>query len=590
MKQHVAWKIGGEAGFGIMAAGTMVARAFARQGYCTIAANDYPSLVRGGHNAITVGIGTDTFHSLHRSVDILIALHKETLSLHAGQLHEGSYVLYDPQDGTPQASDFPVPVELIAIELSDIVASFHAESIMRNTVALGAAVALLGAEFTVLSDVIHSQFEKKGNAVIDENIQVARKGFDVVKKTYGSLDTWFLDRPAHKEPLLVMNASEAVGLGAVDGGMKFAAIYPMTPINALITLFADYKTHMGITYIQPEDEIAGVNMAIGASIAGVRSMVATSGGGYSLMTEGVSLAGIAEVPLVIDLGMRPGPATGMPTYTEQGELLLSIFSGHGEFPRIILAPGDVIQSYQLSRQAFDLSQQYQIPVCILTDKYLNENQWSVSSHIFHNPPTPQDGKRLAKDSKNEGFKRYDLSCDDGISPRSFPGMEHGICITNSYEHNEQGFTTEDASVRIAMVNKRNSKAQAIIAASLKPSVYGQEQADVTFVSFGSTKGPILEALPLLQEKGIQAKLIHFTWVYPLNGPEIKKLLMQEKRLVVVEGNSTGQFAKLLRQETGITIEEVLLKYDGRQWFPEEIVEQINKSDKSTNNQINKLAH
>jgi len=574
MKNFVTWKIGGEAGFGIMVAGTMLTKAFSRRGYHTIASNEYPSLIRGGHNVITVGVGTEPFFSLHRTLDILVALNKETIEIHKNELHEGSFVVFDPKEATPVAGDFSSKVELIALPLSDLVAKLNANVIMRNTVALGATIALLGTDFSILSDVIETQFEKKGKAVIDENIAVAKAGYDRIKTTYGSLHGYYLDTPKQTSEQLVMNGSEAVGIGALDGGMKFAAIYPMTPINALITLFADHKKELGITYIQPEDEIAGINMAIGASLAGVRSMVATSGGGFSLMVEGLSLAGVIEVPLVIDLGMRPGPATGMPTWTEQGELLFSVFSGHGEFPRIILAPGDVTECYLLSRQAFDLACLYQIPVFILTDKYLNENQWCVDKSVFDAPPTPQDGKQVSKAEIPEDFKRYDLSPADGVSARSFPGMEKGIYIANSYEHDEKGFTTEDPMGRTGMADKRLRKRETIISNSPMPSVYGDEDGKITFVSFGSTKGPILEAMKLLKEKGIPSKLIHFSWVYPLNGGKVKELLRNEKRLIDVEGNGTGQLAKLLMQESGIEIKEKLLKYDGRQWEPEEIVEKV----------------
>ncbi|MCJ7826033.1 2-oxoacid:acceptor oxidoreductase subunit alpha, partial [Patescibacteria group bacterium] len=457
MKNFVTWKIGGEAGFGIMVAGTMLTKAFSRRGYHTIASNEYPSLIRGGHNVITVGIGIEPFFSLHKTLDILVALNKETIEIHKNELHEGSFVVFDPKEATPVAGDFSSRVERIALPLSDLVQKLNANVIMRNTVALGATIALLGADFSILSDVIETQFEKKGKTVIDENIAVAKAGYDAVKTTYGSLNGYYLSTPKQTSEQLVMNGSEAVGIGALDGGMKFAAIYPMTPINALITLFADHKKELGITYIQPEDEIAGINMAIGASLAGVRSMVATSGGGFSLMVEGLSLLGVIEVPLVIDLGMRPGPATGMPTWTEQGELLFSVFSGHGEFPRIILAPGDVTESYLLSRQAFDLASLYQIPVFILTDKYLNENQWCVDKSVFDAPPTPQEGKRVSKAEIPEDFKRYDVRPADGVSKRSFPGMEGGLYIANSYEHDEKGFTTEDPMKRTGMADKRLKK-------------------------------------------------------------------------------------------------------------------------------------
>jgi 2-oxoglutarate ferredoxin oxidoreductase subunit alpha len=574
MKSGVTVKIGGEAGFGIMAAGTILAKAFSRRGYYTIASNEYPSLIRGGHNAITVGIATEQFHSLHDTLDILIALNKETIDIHKNELHEGSCVVFNPKDGTPNSADFPSKTQLVALPLSEIVSTLNADDLMRNTVALGATVALLGSDFSILADVIQTQFVKKGRTVIDENISVARAGYDVIQKTYTSLHEYYLDSPKKREELCILNGSDAVGIGALDGGMKFAAIYPMTPINSLITLFADHKKELGIVYIQPEDEIAGINMAIGASLAGVRSMVATSGGGFSLMVEGVSLAGIIEAPLVIDLGMRPGPATGMPTWTEQGELLFAIHSGHGESARIVLSPGDVAECYQLSRTAFDLAQDYQIPVFILTDKYLNENLWSVDKSVFDNPPKPQNGKRVAQETIPPDFKRYDGSPSDGVSERSIPGMEKGLYIANSYEHDEKGFTTEDPVVRKSMTDKRLRKLNTIINHSPVPTIYGDTDSELTFVSFGSTKGPILEAMTVLKKKGISTKFIHFSWVYPLNAGKVKELLQNEKRLIDIEGNGTGQLAKLILEVSGIDIREKLLKYDGRQWEPENIIENL----------------
>ena len=574
MKNFVTWKIGGEAGFGIISAGSMLVKAFSRRGFYTTASNEYPSLIRGGHNVITVGVGTLPFHSLHKTLDILIALNSETVEIHTNELHEGSYVVFDPKDVTPNSSDFPPNTRLIALPMSDIVKNLNASVLMRNTVALGATIALLGADFSILTDVIETQFKKKGKTIIDENIAVAQAGYDGIKKTYGSLNGWYLDAPKQPFGKLVMNGSEAVGVGALDGGMKFAAIYPMTPINSLITLFTDHKKELGITYIQPEDEIAGINMAIGASIAGVRSMVATSGGGFALMVEGLSLSGITEVPLVIDLGMRPGPATGMPTWTEQGELLFVIHSGHGEFARIILSPGDITECYQLSRIAFDLAQTYQVPVFILTDKYLNESIWCADKSVFDAPKMPQDGKRVTEKSISPDFKRYDMSTSDGISERSVPGTEKGLYIANSYEHDEKGFTTEDPLIRKSMTDKRLRKLTAIISHSPTPVIYGDTDSELTFVSFGSTKGPILEAMKILQEKGMRTKLIHFSWVYPLDGEKLKKLLQSEKRLVDVEGNGTGQLAKLIMQVSGVDIQEKLLKYDGRQWYPEEIIENL----------------
>lgn len=347
----------------------------------------------------------------------------------------------------------------------------------------------------------------------------------------------------------------------------------MTPINALITFLADHAKSLNIVYKQPEDEVAGINMAIGASLAGVRSMVATSGGGFALMVEGLSWAGMIEVPLVIDLGMRVGPSTGMPTWSEQGELQFAIHAGHGEFPRIILAPADSADAYALTVEAFNLADRYQVPVFILTDKYLNESQWCVPvSQVSGNVVI--DRGLLAKDAdlpRDGSFKRYNLSVEGGVSPRSVPGQKGGFYIANSYEHDETGYMTEKPASRVAMAAKRMKKFEAMKKDIKAPSVYGDTDAEITFITWGSTRGPVLEAMKLLKKT---SRLIHFSWLYPFPTDAVMQLLSPATRIIDVEQNGTGQLASLIREHTGILIKEKLLKNDGRIWYPEEIVEKV----------------
>lgn len=576
--QSVTWKMGGEAGYGIMSSGTMLCRTFSRLGYHVFATNEYPSLIRGGHNLITVRIATQEFAALNNDIHILIALNRETVDLHKEELTSGDIVLFDPKDHEWQASDFSQAVKCISVPLSQIVGEHKGEPVMRNTVALGATVAFLGAEFSHLESVIRDQFKHKGPEVIENNLAIAKAGHDVIKTQFAQEISMFLEKTTPKEPLLVMSGSEAVGIGAVRAGMKFAAIYPMTPINSVITFLADHAKELRLVYKQPEDEIAGINMAIGASIAGVRSMVATSGGGFALMVEGLSLAGILEVPLVIDLGMRPGPATGMPTWTGQGELQFAIHAGHGEFSRIVLAPGDIQEAYSLTIDAFNLADRYQVPVFLLTDKYLNESQWCAPKSHFQKDVASNRGKLVKEEelATDGSFGRYSLKSDDGVSPRSLPGMKNGFFIANSYEHDEQGYTTEQAGLAAAMAQKRLSKLAAIQKATPAPNVYGDSDAEITFIAWGSTKGPILEAMKLLDAKGKKSKLIHFTWLFPFPTEEVTKLLSPVARLIDVELNTTAQLASLIREHTGISITEKILQCNGRMLYPEEIVEKVLK--------------
>lgn len=559
MAHSITWKIGGEAGFGIMASGAMLAKAFARHGYFVFTLNEYPSLIRGGHNSVTVRISTEPFHSLDRSLNVLIALNKETVELHKSELKEGTVVLFDPNDYSWKPEELPPGVIAIAVPFREIVQKHGGDVIMRNTVALGASVALLGAPFEYLSDVIKDQFRKKGEAVITHNIDIARTGYRAAHEQIK------LDPVIHPKEYLLMNGSEAVGLGAVRAGLKFAAIYPMTPINALITYLADHAKDLGIVYKQPEDEIAGINMAIGASLAGVRSMVATSGGGFALMVEGVSLAGMIEVPIVIDMGMRVGPATGMPTWTEQGELRFVISAGHGEFARIVLAPSDATEAYDLTIKAFNLADQFHVSVFVLTDKYLNESQWCVEA------PRMKGDVVIDRGKVTPGSKRYDLTSSDGVSPRSFPGMKGGQYVANSYEHDETGQVSEDAAMRRAMVERRLKKFEAIKKAMIPPVVFGDQSSKTVIVTWGSTLGPVRAAMER------NARIIHFPWLYPFPAEETKKLLDGATRIIDVEQNATAQLAGLLREHTGIEIKEKLLKYDGRPFMPEDIRAYVNTS-------------
>lgn len=579
MVDSVTWKISGEAGFGIMSAGTMISKAFARKGYYTLCTNEYPSLIRGGHNIITVRISSKYFESLNRDVQILVALHNLSVETHKAELSDNALVVYDPKDKEWTQADFPKPVVLLPVPLSELVSAANGIPVMRNTIALGATIGLMGVEFEFIESVIRDQFKKKKQAVIDSNIAIARQGFDYVKQHFPEVTSMHISEATSSESKLIINASEAVGIGAYRAGLKFAAIYPMTPINSLITFLADHAKELKIVYRQPEDEIAGINMAIGASLAGVRSMVASSGGGFALMVEALSLAGIMELPVVVDLGMRVGPATGMPTWTEQGDLQFAIHAGHGEFPKIVLAPSDAGEAYQMTFDAFNLADKYQIPVIVLTDKYMNESQWCIPQSVFTKEVVINRGKlAIGTDLPADGsYKRYSLDTDDGSSLRSIPGQKGGVYISNAYEHDEQGVVTESPHDRVLMAGKRFKKFKAIESDIKLPTLYGEPQADITFVSWGSSRGPVIDAITLLKAQGISANLYHFTWMFPFASEKVADLLGKSKRIIDVEQNATGQLAALIREHTGIEIKEKVLKFDGRPFFPEDIVESIRRT-------------
>lgn len=575
MRTSVTWKIGGEAGFGIMSAGTLLAKTFSRAGYSLLVTNEYPSLIRGGHNLITARISTKKIHSLTRDVDVLVALNKATAVLHKDELKSGSVLVFDPKDYEWKKEEFPDGVVLIPVPFTEITREMGGVPVMRNTVALGATLAILDVAIDRLRSVLTDVFGKKKPQVVEDNVKVARAGYDAARKQLGGSSDMRLEDPAEVVPQLVMTGNEAFGVSSVRAGMKFAAIYPMTPISAIIPYLADHAEKFGIVYRQPEDEIAGIMMALGAANAGVRSMVATSGGGFALMVEGVALSGITEVPVVVNMGMRVGPATGMPTWTEQGELRMVMHAGHGEFPRIVLAPGDAEEIFDLVTEAFNLADRYQCPVFLLTDKYLNETIWCSRRDVFARDVPIDRGKLLRGDDLKDvtDFKRYSLSPEDGVSPRPVPGTKNGVFCANSYEHREDGLSTEDPAERTVMTDKRMRKITEMKKHILPPKVYGDENPDITFVSWGSTKGPVLEAMEMLKKKGIRSRLVQYLWICPFPADSVKHL-KGAKRLVAVEQNTTGQLAGVIREYTGIEITEQIHKYDGRPFFPEDIAEKV----------------
>jgi 2-oxoglutarate ferredoxin oxidoreductase subunit alpha len=437
---------------------------------------------------------------------------------------------------------------------------------MRNTVAMGAVAAILGADLEILHELIREEFADKKPEITRENIATANAGFNYITKSDRARVTNTLARrPVDHRPMVV-NGNEAIALGAIAAGLQFAAIYPMTPTSNILHILAPLQEHYHFIYEQPEDEIAAINMAIGASFAGARSMVATAGGGFCLMTEGYGLAGMTETPLVIIEGMRGGPATGLPTWTEQGDLQFVLHAHQGDFPRIVLAAADQTDAYSLTVKAFYLADKYQTAVVVMVDKYICESSASVPPFTFDEAYLDR-GHIIRK--KQSNYARYALSAN-GISPRALPGTGTYV-IANSDEHNPAGYSEESSDNRIAQMDKRATKLATAAAEDMEaPVLYGPKKASLTLVSWGSTRGPILEALKQIPD----VNYLHVTWMNPFPSAAVAQILRQAKQIMSIECNSTGEFTALIREKTGIQIEDTFLKYDGRPFYPEEIVEKI----------------
>lgn len=570
-------KIGGEAGFGIMTTGLFLGKIATRSGYHAFEYSEYPSLIRGGHNVVEVRISDEKVYAQEKGVDVLVCLNEETYTLHKDEVKEEGLVVIDADKvNIEKEKTENKNISYIHLPLTKIIREAQLSNVMVNNIALGALVHLLGADFSILKELISEQFAKKGEEIITKNIQASQSGFDSVKTQYPEGYKLKIPKKGSSAPQLYLTGNDAIGLGAIAAGCKLYVAYPMTPSSALLHYLAAKAESSGMVVKHAEDEISVINMALGGSWAGVRSMVGTSGGGFALMVESVSLAGITETPIVIVMGQRPGPATGMPTWTEQGDLLFLLHAGHGEFLKILLAPGDVEEAYKLTIEAFNLADIYQTPVFVIGDKYLQEGHQSVEEFRIKNYEFRIDrGKLLSQedlDKLTTAYKRYQIT-DDGISPRALPGQKKSTHQANSYEHSEDGHTTEDALERTQQVDKRNRKENTFLTRHAQlPVLYGKKDAPLTIISWGSMKAPILQALKSNESK---FNYLHFSYLWPLPKDEVTKLMNDCKSILLVENNSTAQFGQLLRMVTGIDIQNKLLKYSGRPIYPEEVMEKVN---------------
>ncbi|MGM0368681.1 MAG: 2-oxoacid:acceptor oxidoreductase subunit alpha [Actinomycetota bacterium] len=568
--ENISWKIGGEAGYGIMSSGFMFSKTFTKKGYFVIDGNEYPSLIQGGHNTFTVRISAKKIHSLSKNINILVALDKKTIDMHKEEISYGGYILYDEEDyNLKEVKKNRKDINYLSVPFLQIIKEINAPKVMRNNVALGASAAMVDYDINVLKTVIKENFSRKGEEVVNLNSRAAEMGFKYVKEKLKNSAPYYLETLKQKNKLLV-TGNDSVFLGGVRSGCKFYAAYPMTPSSSMLHSFAGVENDFNIVTKHAESELGVINMAVGASFAGARAMLATSGGGFSLMNEGLGAAAMTETPIVIVLCQRPAPATGLPTWTEQGDMLFAIHSSHGEFLRVVIAPGDPEECFYLTGKAFNIADKYQIPVIIMLDKYLSESHFSYDK--FDPSKIKVDRGKLITEPNNteEDYKRYQFT-EDAISPRAICGLEGFTHIANTDEHNEYGFSTEDGNNRKRMMDKRFNKIKTLIKDLPPPKLYGPKEAEITIWSWGSTKGPILEAMKTLNEDQKKINMVHFTYLYPFLIDPVVRMHKKSNKNVIIENNKTSQLAKLIMMNTGIKINSRILKYSGRQFLPEEIV-------------------
>jgi 2-oxoglutarate ferredoxin oxidoreductase subunit alpha len=568
--------VGGEAGAGISRSGFLFAKACLRGGLNVFGANDYQSLIRGGHNFYTVTVREESVSSQTDKVELIIALNKETILLHKDELISGGGIIYDGDQIKETEDELGLKgINLYSVPLNKIVKDLDGPQIMENTVALGAAIALIDYDPKLMNDVLRDTFKQK---IAEQNIEATKRGYDYIKENYDIANFGVhLKKINSQKNKIFLTGNEAIGLGALNAGCKFYAAYPMTPATSILHFLAPLAKEFEMVVIQTESEIAAVNMVAGASFAGVRSMTATSGGGFCLMSEGLGMIGMTETSPVIVLVQRPGPSTGLPTYTSQGDLRFAIHSSQGEFPRIIVAPGDVTEAFYITLEIFNLAEKFQIPAIIISDKYLAESH-STAEIFDQNRIKIDRGAILFSDNyeDKEEYMRHKFT-ETGISNRVFPGTKGAIVRTNADEHNQLGYTTEDPVLTTKMNNKRFKKLEALNK-ELKNyetvKLYGPKQADITIIGWGSTKGPILEAMKLIKAEDKKINYLQIIYLNPFPSAKVQAALDSAKKCIVIENNITSQISSLIREHLLKTVDHKILKFDGRPFNPQGLAQSI----------------
>jgi 2-oxoglutarate ferredoxin oxidoreductase subunit alpha len=576
MKQgKLNFLIGGPAGAGIEKAGRTLTLSFVRGGYYVFANVEHMSRIRGGNNFLRLRIDEQPHECHVMEIDILVALDKTTVMEHVSEVVDGGVVIYD-SDVVDLGEKFDEgAARMMGVGLKKLATEELGNAVMANVIALGIVCGLIGFDKEVLKGVLGKIFANKGAEIVKLNEKAVDIGWKRAEEWTEKEGEFIVNVPKKqgKGNMFIMG-NDAFALGALKAGCKYVGAYPMTPSSSILHFMAKWAEEYGVVVKHTEDEIAACNSIIGAGFAGVRSLAATSGGGLALMGEAIGLAGMNEIPCVIANVMRPGPATGLPTRTDQGDLRQMIHAAQGDPLKIVLLPSSVEECFRQGFDAFNLAEKYQLPVIVGFDKYMGEGFYTVPR--FDEKDMKVDrGKLLtqAELDKIEDYKRY-LLTEDGVSPRAVPGMKGGIHRATSDEHDEYGDMVEDAENRKLMVEKRMKKLELAAADCPKPLVIGDDNADLTFVTWGSGRGVCEEAMELLGEQGVKANMVVVRTAWPFHGEEVASILKGCKRLVLVEHNYGGQLGGLIAEHTGILIEEKVLRYDGRPMTAKWVLEKI----------------
>ncbi len=561
--------VGGPAGAGIESVAHSLALAFTREGLHAITSSEYENVIRGGHSFASVHAAEKPVQSHQLHYDLLIAMDKNSILLHKDEVDVGGAIIYDNEKIKVDDIEFPEGVVIAQVPLARL-AKEAGLALAANVVAVGAALAILDWKQDAMQSVLETIFQRKGEEVVEINHKALAAGFTHVKENI----THRIDKKLQGDETkrFLMSGNEAITLGCIRAGIKFLAAYPMTPGSTIMTTLAKEARNYDVVVIHAEDEIAAVNMAIGAGYAGIRAATSTSGGGMALMSEAMSLAGQMEVPVVIFNAQRPGPSTGLPTRTGQADLRMAMHSGQGDFPRLVVAVGDHEECVHLTAEAFNYAEKYQIPVILLTEKYLADQHRSCEFDIADNIAINR-GKRIDHVNDPENFKRF-ADSPDGVSVRSVPGVKGGEHTATSYEHTEYGKAEEEVPGVALMMEKRWRKVESLTEALPPPKTYGE--GDDIVVIWGATKNPALGAQQILHDKGFDIKILQLQYIHPFKTEAVLEKIAQRRSLIFIEGNQSGQLEGIFAENTGIRPDHSIRDYYGRPMTAEWIAEEIEK--------------
>ncbi|EKS26014.1 2-oxoacid:acceptor oxidoreductase, alpha subunit [Staphylococcus simulans ACS-120-V-Sch1] len=573
MKSQVSWKVGGQQGEGIESTGEIFATAMNREGYYLYGYRHFSSRIKGGHTNNKIRVSTTPVHAISDDLDILIAFDQETIELNHHEMRDDSVIIVDAKAKPSRPEN--CKAQLIVLPFTDIAKELGTK-LMKNMVAIGATCAIMDLDIKSFESLIANTFGKKGENIVDMNVQALHAGYEAMKEEMTDLKGDYHLEASQSEPHLYMIGNDAIGLGAISAGSKFMAAYPITPASEIMEYMIENLPKVNGAVIQTEDEIAAATMAIGANYAGVRAFTASAGPGLSLMMESIGLSGMTETPLVIVNTQRGGPSTGLPTKEEQSDLMQMIYGTHGDIPKIVVAPTDAEDSFYLTVEAFNLAEEYQCPVIILSDLQLALGKQTVEQLDFSRVEIKR-GELLQSDIERDEddksyFKRYALTAS-GVSPRPIPGVKGGIHHVTGVEHSPEGKPSESAQNRQEQMDKRMRKTEKLLINEPVIDDQPYDEADILYIGFISIKGAIQEGKARLEDEGIKVNHLQIKQLHPFPTQIVQEAVDKAKKVVVVEHNYQGQLANILKMN--VNVHQKLInqtKYDGTPFLPHEIEE------------------